>query len=128
MSPEGGIAERIQDVLKELELNVPTIEASAVVSAVGLPIASALPTDIDETRVAAITASILTMSERAIMDFGKGQLNQIIIRGSKGLLISMAAGENAVLTVSASHDARLGIILLYMERAAKEILDLLENQ
>ncbi|MCK5159079.1 MAG: roadblock/LC7 domain-containing protein, partial [Candidatus Heimdallarchaeota archaeon] len=48
-------------MLKELESSVPEIEAAAVVSVEGLPIASALPRDIEETRLAAMTAAMLSL-------------------------------------------------------------------
>ena len=115
------IAEAVQEILKHLELEVPDIEASAVVSAEGFPIASALPRNIDEARIGAITAAMLTMGERAAMEFSKGDLHRIIIHGSEGILLSLAAGEDAVLTISATHGTRLGILLLYAERAAKDI-------
>ncbi|NVM28760.1 MAG: roadblock/LC7 domain-containing protein [Candidatus Helarchaeota archaeon] len=126
---KGNIAEKLQKFLIELESQIPEIEASAVVSAEGLPIASALPRNVDETRVAAITAVMLNMGERATMEFNKGELNQVIVRGSEGILVSMAAGEDAVLTVSATHDARLGILLLFAERTAAKIQETMsENQ
>ncbi|MHA1264960.1 MAG: roadblock/LC7 domain-containing protein [Candidatus Helarchaeota archaeon] len=122
---ESELSEKIQKVLIELESEIAEIEASAVVSSVGLPIASALPRDIDEMRVAAITAAMLNMGERAAMDFNKGTLQQIIVQGSDGILISMAAGTEAVLTISASHNARLGMLLLYSRRAADKITKLI---
>ncbi len=124
---EGPIAEKLQEILKELEAEVPEIEASSIVSAEGLPIASALPRNVDETRVAAITATMLSIGDRATNEMKKGLLNHIIIRGDDGYLISMAAGENAVLTVSTNKDARLGIVFLYAERAAKKILEVLSK-
>ncbi len=125
MNEDKNISEAVQKILKNLEAEVPEIEATAVVSAEGFPIASALPRNVDETRVAAITAAMLNMGERAAMEFSKGDLSRIIIHGTEGILLSLSAGENAVLTVSASHGARLGVILLYAERAAKEIQTLL---
>lgn len=122
---KGALPEKIQEILKDLESELPEIEASAVVSAEGFPMASALPKDIDELRVAAITAVMLNMGERATMEFSKGTLQQVIVKGSDGLLISMAAGSDAVLTVSATHDARLGMLLLYSERTAQKIRNLL---
>ena len=119
---------KLQEVLKQLEQEVPEIEATAVVSSVGFPIASALPRNVDETRVAAITAAMLTMGERAAMEFSKGNLNRVIVHGSDGIILSMAAGSEAVLTVSATHSVRLGMLLLYCGRAADKIKNLLELQ
>ena len=121
------LAEKLQEILKELESEIPQIEASAVVSAEGLPIASALPVDVDEMRVAAITAVMLNMGERAAMEFSKGDLSQVIIRGKNGYLISMAAGDNAVLTVSATANTKLGFLLLYSERTAKKVKEFLSE-
>lgn len=123
---KGDKAEELQQILKGLESEVPEIEASSVVSAEGLPIASALPKNIDEIRVAAMTATLLNMGDRASLELDKGVLNHIILRGDKGYLISMAAGENAVLTVSATKDARLGYLLLFIERTAKKIQEALK--
>lgn len=124
---KGSKAEELQEILKELETEVPEIEASSVVSAEGLPIASALPKNVDEIRVAAMTAALLNMSDRASVELDKGTLNHIILKGDKGYLISMAAGENAVITVSATKDARLGYLLLFIERTAKKIQETLER-
>jgi predicted regulator of Ras-like GTPase activity (Roadblock/LC7/MglB family) len=122
---KGDKAEALQEILKALEAEVPEIEASSVVSAEGLPIASALPRNVDEIRVAAMTAALLNMGDRASLELDKGVLNHIILRGDKGYLISMAAGENAVITVSATKDARLGFLLLFIERTAKRIQEVL---
>ena len=124
---EGSSPENLQEILKELEADVPEIEASAIVSAEGLPIASALPRDVDEARVAAMTAAILSLGERAASELSKGELEQVMIRGAEGYLISMAVGENAVLTVSATKKVRLGLIFLDMKRTVDKLLKELEG-
>ena len=123
----GSKPQELQEILKDLESSIPEIEAAAIVSAEGLPIASALPRDIDETRDAAMTAAMLSLGERAAAELRKGELEQVFVRGSQGYIISMAAGENAVLTVSATIDVKLGLIFLDMKRTAKRILSALEG-
>ena len=118
----GDKPESLTKILKELESSIPEIEAAAIVSAEGLPIASALPRDVDEARVAAMTAAMLSLGERAAAELMKGELEQVMIRGSDGYLISMAAGENAVLTVSASKNVKLGLIFLDMKRTVTKII------
>ena len=119
----------LEEILKELESSIPEIEAAAIVSAEGLPIASALPRDVDETRVAAMTAAMLSLGERAAFELGKGELEQVFIRGQKGYIISMAAGEekNVVLTVSATENVKLGLIFLDMKRTVKKIEGVLKK-
>lgn len=117
-------AKTLEDVLKDLEIAVPQIQAVAIVSVEGLPIASALPADVDETMIAAMTAAMLSLGERAAAELNKGELEQVYIKGKEGYVVAMGAGDNAVLTLSASKDAKLGMIFLEMERAAKKIAEL----
>ena len=113
--------ETLEDILKDLEASVPEIESAAIVSIEGLPIASALPADVDETRVAAMTAAMLSLGERASLELGKGELERVFVEGKDGFIIAMGAGTNAVLTVSARKEAKLGLIFLDMRRAADKV-------
>jgi predicted regulator of Ras-like GTPase activity (Roadblock/LC7/MglB family) len=111
----------LEGVLNELQGSIPEIEACAIVSVEGLPIISALPTDVDEAKVAAMTAAMLTLGEKASMELGKGELKQVIIEGNEGWLIVIQAGLNACLTVSTTKQAKLGLLFLDMKRAADKI-------
>ena len=111
----------LEGVLNELQGSIPEIEACAIVSVEGLPIVSALPTDVDEAKVAAMTAAMLTLGEKAAMELGKGELKQVIIEGNEGWLLAVQAGLNACLTVSTTGQAKLGLIFLDMKRAADKI-------
>ncbi|MGY5862779.1 MAG: roadblock/LC7 domain-containing protein [Candidatus Thorarchaeota archaeon] len=111
----------LEGVLNELQGSIPEIEACAIVSVEGLPIVSALPTDVDEAKVAAMTAAMLTLGEKAAIELGKGTLEQVNVKGIDGWLLVVAAGLNACLTVSTTANAKLGLIFLDMKRAADKI-------
>ena len=115
----------LDDILKRLLGAIPEVKSAAIVSAEGLPIASALPQGIDETRIAAMTAALLSLSERAIIEMGKGDFDQLYIKGSNGYLLVMQAGSNAVLTVSTTKEVRLGLILLDCRRTCEKIAQLI---
>ena len=117
--------ETLDDILKNLLASISEIKGASIVSVEGLPIASALPQDVDETRIAAMTAAILSLGERAAHDLDKGDLEQIYIRGTKGYLLTMSAGMNAVLTVSTTKDIKLGLVFLDCKRACQKISNLL---
>ncbi len=117
-------AETLDSILRDLEAAVPQIQAAAIVSVEGLPIASILPANVDETMIAAMTAAMLSLGERAAAELNKGELEQVYVKGKDGYIIVMGAGANAVLTLSASKDVKLGLIFLEMERAAKRIAKL----
>jgi predicted regulator of Ras-like GTPase activity (Roadblock/LC7/MglB family) len=107
--------------LKDLQVSTPDVEASAVVSVDGLIIASALPADVEEDRVSAMSAAMLSLGERIAGELGRGTLDQVYVRGANGYVILSAVGEEAVLTVLARKDAKLGLVFLDMRRAAEDL-------
>lgn len=111
--------------LRELRASSPEIEASAVVSVDGLTIASALLQDVEEDRVAAMSAAMLSLGERIAAELGRGSLQQVYIKGEHGYVILMSVGEEAVLTALAGEQAKLGLIFLDMRRAAEDLAKLL---
>jgi len=107
--------------LKDLQVSTPDVEASALVSVDGLIIASALPPDVEEDRVSAMSAAMLSLGERIAGELGRGLLDQVYVRGANGYVILSAVGEEAVLTVLARKDAKLGLVFLDMRRAAEDL-------
>lgn len=113
--------ETLEGVLNELQGSIPEIEACAIVSVEGLPIVSALPADVDEAKLAAITAAMLTLGEKASQELGKGNLEQVNVKGQDGWVLVVQAGMNACLTVSTTSNAKLGLVFLDMKRAADKV-------
>ena len=115
----------IVDRLLELQASSPDTEASAVVSVDGLSIASALPQGVEEDRVSAMSAAMLSLGERIASELGRGTLQQVYIKGEKGYVVLMSVGEEAVLTALAREQAKLGLILLDMRRAVEDLAKLI---
>jgi predicted regulator of Ras-like GTPase activity (Roadblock/LC7/MglB family) len=113
--------EQIIDRLRELRVSTSDIEASAVVSLDGLIMASDLPGEVEEDRVSAMSAAMLSLGERIAMELGRGVLDQVYIHGDGGYVILMSVGEDAVLTALAHQDAKLGLVFLDMRRAAADL-------
>jgi len=109
------------DRLRALQASSPDIEASAIVSVDGLSIASALPQGVEEDRVSAMSAAMLSLGERIATELGRGSLEQVYIKGEKGFVVLMSVGEEAVLTALAREQAKLGLIFLDMRRATDDI-------
>ena len=116
--------EQIIARLRDLRVSTPDIEASAVVSVDGLIMASDLPAEVEEDRVSAMSAAMLSLGERIAGELGRGTLDQVYIRGDNGYVILTAVGEEAVLTVLARKDAKLGLVFLDMRRAAEDLTSL----
>jgi predicted regulator of Ras-like GTPase activity (Roadblock/LC7/MglB family) len=117
--------EQIMARLRDLRAITPDIEASAVVSVDGLTIASDLAADVEEDRVSAMSAAMLSLGERIASELGRGTLDQVYIRGGDGYVILMSIGEDAVLTALARKGAKLGLVFLDMRRAAADLRSLL---
>lgn len=109
------------DRLRTMQVNSPDIEGSAVVSVDGLIMASGLPVDTEEDRVSAMSAAMLSLGERIAKELGRGLLEQVYIRGAGGFVLLTAVGEEAVLTVLAREEAKLGLVFLEMRRAAEDL-------
>jgi predicted regulator of Ras-like GTPase activity (Roadblock/LC7/MglB family) len=107
--------------LRDMRSSSPDIEASAVVSVDGLTIASDLPATTEEDRVSAMSAAMLSLGERIATELGRGGLDQVYVRGDNGYVLLNAVGEEAVLTVLARRDAKLGLVFLDTKRAAADL-------
>lgn len=121
MSEQKTRAQRIIERLRDMRSSSPDIEASAVVSVDGLTIASDLPATTEEDRVSAMSAAMLSLGERIATELGRGGLDQVYVRGDNGYVLLNAVGEEAVLTVLARRDAKLGLVFLDTKRAASDL-------
>ena len=114
-------ASEMENRLRKLQADAPDIMGSAVVTADGLSLASALPSDVGEERIAAMSAAMLSLGERIAVELQRGSFEEVYIRGDQGLVLLTAVGRDAVLTALSRTDSKLGIIFLEMRRAAADL-------
>jgi uncharacterized protein len=112
---------RLDRILAELVGQVPEIEAASVVSFDGLAMASALPPGMDEDRVAAMSAALLSLGERAAEGLGRGLLSQVYVEGEDGTVFLISADDEAVLVAVAAKGAKAGLMLFEVRRAAAAV-------
>ena len=113
--------QQLDDIMQNALSSISGLEAVAVVSLDGLIMTSALPPEIDESRVAAMTAAILGLGERTAQEMNRGILDQIYIKGENGYVMIMAIGDIAVLTALADKHAKLGLLFVMLKRTAQQI-------
>lgn len=118
-------AEMLNAILSELNGSSADIEASGVISIDGLMMASELPAGMDEDRVGAMSAAMLSIGDRTSQELARGTLEQVLIKGENGYVVMTHAGTDAVVTVIAKSNAKLGLIFLDIKRAAKSIAELI---
>lgn len=114
-------ADMLKSILTELNGTSADIEASGVISTDGLMMAAVLPQGMDEDRVGAMSAAMLSLGDRTAQELERGGLEQVLIKGSRGYVLMTHAGKEAVLTVMAKPNAKLGLIFLDVKRAAESI-------
>jgi predicted regulator of Ras-like GTPase activity (Roadblock/LC7/MglB family) len=116
----------LTEILKNMQAVNNEIQGSSVVSVQGLPICSVLSKDVNDGIVSAMSAAILSVSERAVEELARGELKRILIEGVDGIIILSKAGENAILCTLAKSDASLGMVFLNIQSVSKKIAMLLD--
>ena len=115
---------KYEDVLQEL-VKSSGIEGAALVSMDGLPIASVLPPNAEEDKIAAMSAALLSLGERVVEELAKGKLEQITIKGNHGYIILTGVGQDAVLTTLTGEEAKLGLIYMELKKAQQKLKELM---
>jgi len=122
---EEDLGHNLEALLHMFLLKNPSINAAAVITTEGLPILSAISHRLDETRIAAMSATLLSLAERAIEEMERGDFNELFIKGTEGYLILVQAGPHAVLMLSTTLDVQLGLLFFDCERICEKIAYLL---
>ncbi len=114
-------ASAVRSVLRALNASSIDIEASAAITTDGFIIGSVLGNDCDEDRFAAMCASLLALAERAAEEVSRGEMKQLMIEGTSGLMLLVHAGEDAVLAIAARQTKNVGMVFV---EARKSVLKL----
>jgi hypothetical protein len=120
------IVQRLTGELQRLLTAMPSVEAAAVVSHDGLPMASLLPDDLDEDRVGAMAAALLGLGERAGRTLGRGAAQQILVEGEHGYLCIMDVRHRALLVAVVHHVGKVGLLLYEMRAVSDGIAAILQ--
>ncbi|MFX0024416.1 MAG: roadblock/LC7 domain-containing protein [Candidatus Hermodarchaeota archaeon] len=127
MPEEDNITKNLEAVLKRLLASNREITLAIITTMEGLPILSILPRGYNETRLSAMVATLLSLSERSVVDMDIGIFEQIFIKGLDGYLLIFNS-EQAVLAVSTTEKAQLGLVFLECERASHDISKILKKE
>jgi predicted regulator of Ras-like GTPase activity (Roadblock/LC7/MglB family) len=111
-------------VMAELR-QVPGITAVAIIRRDGIVIDHLLPKSVDAKKVAAMAAAIVGTSEMAATELQHARFEQSIVEAENGKIISVGAGEDALLVVLVEPRANLGLTLMTVEKQASRLGDFL---
>ncbi|MDY6931087.1 MAG: roadblock/LC7 domain-containing protein [Halobacteriota archaeon] len=115
------ISEALKKVLDDL-ITSGDIEASALVSRDGLLMASNVGGDIRPETFAALGASISDVTESAISELYKGEVDRIIVETKDGNIITESVDSKALLvTLTKKNPSKMRPILTEIEKAAEKV-------
>jgi predicted regulator of Ras-like GTPase activity (Roadblock/LC7/MglB family) len=117
-----------EELLKKLKYSIPEIQAVAIITNEGMPIASVLPPEIDDVKISAMTSALLSLAEMTVAEMEKGDFDQLYLKATDGYLIYMQAGPKAVLAVSTTIDVKLGLVFLECRTTCEKIFPILTLQ
>jgi len=112
---------QILEVLKEMKQENPNFTALAVVTPDGLPMSSLLPEGVEEDRVAAISATLSSLAERASNELKMGKLEQTYAKGENGYILVMSIKDVATLLAVTNKNAKLGMVMFNMKEGIRKI-------
>jgi predicted regulator of Ras-like GTPase activity (Roadblock/LC7/MglB family) len=118
--------EKLNLVLQDFVSGTSDVQGVALVTPDGLPLASTLPGAMDEERVSAMSAAMLSLGERIGQELARGIIERIYVEGDKGYGILISCGEDAVLLVLADQKAKQGMLMLEIKRIVSEIKQILK--
>ena len=115
-----------ENVIADL-LRVDGVKGVAVVSKDGLLIeGQASDRTIDVENVAAMVATIYGTSLNVSKEvFHEEAIDMVTLESPKGKIITVEAGENAVLTVLTDPKVNLGLVRIYIKRNAQKVASML---
>ena len=118
----------LEEILRRLHATVAGLHGTVVVSIEGFVVAAyagegraRLDNPVDSPQVAAMAASIIALGERVLGRLSRGEIDRILLDGTEGGIVVVPAGHEAALATMVGKDAKLGLVMLEVRRAANEV-------
>ncbi len=111
----------LDKILRNLQVTSPGIEASALISKGGAMIASAMAPEMERTRVAGVTATLLKLGGRASVELARGEVQEVVVRADHGYAVMIGAGQGSLLLALATENSKLGYIFFGMQETIKAL-------
>ena len=113
--------EKLGRILQNFVATTLDVEGAAMVTPDGLPLASSLPGGMDDERVSAMSAAMLSLGDRIGRELARGEIDRIYVEGEEGFSILTSCGEDAVFLVPAGKSAKQGVLMLEIKRTLTEL-------
>lgn len=111
----------LAQLLAELHQESTDITASAILSSDGMMLASHLPNNMSEDKLAAMSAAFLSVGDKMIQDLLGGITDRVMVQSGIGYVIVTAIAQELLLVVIARPDAKLGMAFHEIKEVAKNL-------
>ncbi len=118
--------EQLLFLLQSLKDSIDGFRSGAIVSAEGLIVQSILEEDISDIKLAAMTATILSVAERVLIELKSGILDVCILSADEGHFVVMEAGKELIVAVCLDADARMDTCFIEMRKVSEQIKSIME--
>lgn len=114
-------ADKLNSILQNFVSSTNDVQGACLVTPDGLALAASLPMGMDEERVSAMSAAMLSLGERIGRELTRGLIERIFVEGDQGYGVLTSCGDDAVFLVLASKAAKQGILMLEIKNAVQEL-------
>jgi hypothetical protein len=118
-------SEKLGYILRDFVSTTADVQGAAMVTPDGLPLATSLPTGMDDERVSAMSAAMLSLGDRIGRELARGEIDRIYVEGDEGFSILTSCGEDAVFLVLAGKSAKQGVLMLEIKRTLTDLKSIL---
>lgn len=120
--------EQLLFLLQTLKENIDGFRSGAIVSQEGLIIQALLEDGINdphsELKLAAMTATILSVAERVLLELKSGILDIAILQGDEGTFLIMSGGKELIVAACLAAEARMDTAFIEMRKVCDQIKDI----
>lgn len=113
--------DKLNNILQNFVTGTNDVQGAVLVSPDGLSLASSLPGGMDEERVSAMSAAMLSLGDRIGRELSRGSIERIYVEGNEGYGVLTSCGEDAVLLVLANKAAKQGLLMLEIKRVVEDL-------
>ena len=114
--------------MKEILNNINRVKGvmgSMLVGKDGMIAATDVADDVDQDMVSAVASSIVSTLDKVLVKLGQGVFSRFVVSGSKGKVALIDTGSS-FLVVILEKETNVGLILVELKEAAKQVSDSLK--
>jgi hypothetical protein len=115
------LAEEAKQAFQEIYADIPEVRGILIATFEGLPVVSDLKGGLSADKLAALTATALSVGKRIMPSLGMGEVTELTISSNEGKLFLYLVGSSAVLCILAPRGVNLGMMFLKAGEVARSL-------